>query len=292
MTGSGPDPRGEAPGGSVGEADLLLRVERGDVLGVGVDLLEQSEAVDLVLEGMRRRLPWRVSLLAVHGVMGGALHRERRRLLNRFELNLTCGQPVRWALDLLDDAELETRVYGPELTLRICEKAAGEGMSVFLYGSEEAVLERLERELVRRFPGLRVAGTMPSAFGPVDEAEQDRIAERIRGTGASVCLVGLGCPRQEPFIDAMAARTGMPMAGVGGSFEFIAGTKPSAPGWMKDRGLEWSFRLATEPRRLWRRFLFLNPLFLVMLSLQAVGLWRPSRVGSRGEPAPGGPVPG
>ena len=268
------------------------RPVRGNVLGVGVDRLEHRDAVEVTLQAMRAGLPWRISLLAVHGVMGGALHRSRRHLLNRFELNLTCGQPVRWALNLLDSAGLETRVYGPDFTLSLSEAAAREGLTVFLYGSTDEVLDRLEDELGSRFPALVIAGRRASAFRPIPEAEQDEIAAEIRASGASICLVGLGCPRQENFIDAMARRSGVPMAGVGGSFEFIAGTKPSAPAWMKRVGLEWAFRLQSEPKRLWRRFIFLNPLFLALLAAQKAGVWRPPVPGPGGDPPGDQVVPG
>ena len=265
---------------------------RGNVLGVGVDELEHDEAVEMALEAMRGRLPWRISLLAVHGVMGGALHRSRRRLLNRFELNLTCGQPVRWALNLLDSAGLGTRVYGPDFTLSVSEAAAREGLSVFLYGSSDEVLARLAGQLASRFPELRIAGRRSSTFRPIGPAEQEEIAAEIAGSGASICFVGLGCPRQENFIDVMAPRAGVAMAGVGGSFEFIAGTKPSAPDWMKRSGLEWLFRLGSEPRRLGRRFLMLNPLYLVLLAAQKSGLWRPAAIGVRGDRPGDQVVPG
>lgn len=265
---------------------------RGNVLGVGVDRLEHREAVETTLEAMRAGLPWRISLLAVHGVMGGALHPGRRRLLNRFELNLTCGQPVRWALNLLDSAGLRTRVYGPDLTLAVSEAAGKEGMPVYLYGSTDEVLDRLEAELGSRFPELTIAGRRASAFRPITRSEQEEIAAEIASSGAAICFVGLGCPRQENFIDAMAPLAGIPMAGVGGSFEFIAGTKPSAPVWMKQSGLEWVFRLGSEPARLWRRFLFLNPLFLILLAAQKVGVWRPSAAGKRGSGPGDQVVPG
>lgn len=270
----------------------LPEVSRGNVLGVGVDLLESDQATDLILGAMREGLPWRISLLAVHGIMGGALHPDRRRLLNRFELNLTCGQPVRWALNLLDSAGLETRVYGPELTLSVCERAASEGLPVFLYGSQDAVLTQLSRELRRRFPELLIAGSRPSVFRPIDREEQEEIAAEIADSGARICLVGLGCPRQELFIDVLADRVGIPMAGVGGSFEFIAGTKPWAPQWMRSAGLEWLFRLISEPGRLWRRFLLLNPLYLAMIVAQYAGVLRPGTPGPRGLAATEGLVPG
>lgn len=270
----------------------LSEVARGNVLGVGVDLLESDQATELILGAMREGLPWRISLLAVHGIMGGALHPDRRRLLNRFELNLTCGQPVRWALNLLNSAGLKTRVYGPELMLSICGRAASEGLPVFLYGSEDRVLTQLTGELHRRFPELQVAGTRPSMFRLIGLKEQNEIAAEIANSGARICLVGLGCPRQEPFIDVLADRAGVPMAGVGGSFEFIAGTKPWAPRWMRSSGLEWLFRLMTEPGRLWRRFLLLNPLYLAMIAAQQTGILRPGTPGLRGSEAGEGPVPG
>ncbi|HEX6249801.1 MAG TPA: WecB/TagA/CpsF family glycosyltransferase, partial [Gemmatimonadaceae bacterium] len=195
------------------------------------------------------------------------------------------GQPVRWALRWLHGVALADRVRGPTLMLQVCEACAREGIPVLLYGSRAVTLDRLAANLKTRFPTLVIAGRMPSAFRELSEDEQLAIAGAIRASGAGLTFVGLGCPRQEVWAYENREMISMPALAVGAAFDFHAGTLPEAPGWMQRAGLEWLYRLAREPRRLWRRYLLLNPLYLLMVAAQRVGIHR-LHAGSGAPPRP------
>jgi exopolysaccharide biosynthesis WecB/TagA/CpsF family protein len=147
-------------------------------------------------------------------------------------------------------------------------------LPVYFYGSRPDVLERLTANLRTRFPALRVAGARPSLFRRSTEEERAFIIEEIRRAGARIIFVGLGCPRQEVWVYENARALGLPAIAVGAAFDFHAGLLPQAPRALQDKGLEWAFRLIKEPRRLWRRYLFLNPLFVSLLLMQWSGLSR------------------
>jgi N-acetylglucosaminyldiphosphoundecaprenol N-acetyl-beta-D-mannosaminyltransferase len=204
--------------------------------------------------------------------MTGATDSEHRFRLNRFGLIVPDGQPVRWALNLLHGTTLRDRVYGPELTLRVCAAAAGKQVPIFLYGGTDEILQHLRRNLAVRFPGILIAGVKSSRFRQVSREEQDEICAEITRSGARIVLVGLGCPRQEVWAYEQSRRLSMPLLAVGAAFPFIAGRLAQAPPWMQRLGLEWLFRLAIEPTRLWRRYLLLNPAYVALVMLQALGL--------------------
>ncbi len=252
----------------------MIDTGRYGVLGIGIDAVDYEAAVERVIVAARERRPLGVSALAVHGVMTGVADPVHRHRLNDLELVVPDGQPVRWALRLLYGVSLADRVYGPRLMLETCRRLALEGLPAFLYGSQPQVLEQLVANVIRQIPELRIAGTMPSRFRRLTVAERDAVIDTIRGSGAAVTFVGLGCPRQEVWVYECRQRLGMPALAVGAAFDFHAGTLPQAPLWMQRRGLEWAFRLAMEPRRLWRRYLLLNPAYLVLLAVQRLRLRR------------------
>lgn len=239
-----------------------------NLLGVRVDAVDYEAAVQRILGAARLREPYRCAALAVHGVMTGALDREQRYRLNRFELAVPDGQPVRWGLNLIHGTALRERVYGPELALRVCQAAASEELPLFLYGSRPPVVRAMAARLRQRFTGLAVVGCEPSRFRRLESGERQALIERIRDSGAALTLVGIGCPRQEVWAYELAEELSMPVLAIGAAFDFVAGSHPQAPRWMQRAGLEWLFRLAREPGRLWRRYLLLNPLFLILLALQ------------------------
>jgi exopolysaccharide biosynthesis WecB/TagA/CpsF family protein len=156
--------------------------------------------------------------------------------------------------------------------LEVCERAELRGFAVGLYGNRPDVLADLRRQLESRFPRLRIAATIPSRFGRVSPREQAELAKRISESGTDILFVGLGCPRQEVWLYENRGRLNMPLIAVGAAFDYHAKRLPQAPSWMQDRGLEWLYRLWREPRRLWRRYVLLNPLFLWLLALQYVSL--------------------
>ncbi len=239
-----------------------------NILGVGISAVDYESAVEKITSAAREKRPFAVSALAVHGVMTGALDAEHRHRLNKLDLVVPDGQSVRWALNWLDNIKLPDRVYGPNLTLKVCERAAQENLSVYLYGSRLEVLEKFETNLKAKFPQLVIAGKQPSRFRQVSPQEQIEIAQTIKASGASIVMVGLGCPRQEIWVYENRELIGMPLLAVGAAFDFHAGTVSQAPAWVQKRGLEWFYRLVQEPQRLWKRYLYLNPLYLAMIALQ------------------------
>lgn len=239
-----------------------------NLLGILVDATTYDEVVERVFDAARDARGLSVSATAVHGVMEGVHDPEHAARLNAFDILTPDGQPVRWALNWLHGTKLRERVYGPELMLRCCERAAELGFPIYLYGSTKEVLDPLRTNLEHRFPGLRIAGSSPSRFRPVDMDEQEQIAEEIRGSGARLVFVGLGCPRQETFVWAMRDRVSLPTLAVGAAFDFHAGLAKEAPAWMQRHGLQWLHRLARSPRRLWRRYVLLNPEYVARVIAQ------------------------
>lgn len=260
-----------------------MQAGKRNVLGILVDVIDYDGAVEAVIGAARRKTPFIVTALAVHGLMTGVFDREQRYRLNKFDLAVPDGQPVRWALNLLYGVGLKNRVYGPDLTLAVLARAEAEELSVYLYGSTPETLSRMQENLSRRFPGLAIAGSECSRFRRLNTNERTEIAARIRRSGASIALVGLGCPRQEVWAYEFRNYLSVPILAVGAAFPFIGGVLPQAPRSMQDRGLEWLFRLWIEPKRLWRRYLLLNPVYALLLFLQTLKILHLSTVGK--EPA-------
>lgn len=252
----------------------MYQLGKRNVIGILIDAVDYDASVEFVLRAARERRGAAVSALAVHGVMTGVLDPAHKYRLNHFDLLVPDGQPVRWVLNWLHRAKLEDRVYGPNLTLKVCERAAAERLPIYLYGSTVDTLAALGKSLRERFPGIQIAGSEASKFRRLASSEKSEIAERIVQSGAAITFVGLGCPRQECFAFEFRDALSMPVLAVGAAFPFIAGQVAQAPVWMQDRGLEWLFRLCAEPTRLWRRYLYLNPAYLFLIALQASGLSR------------------
>jgi N-acetylglucosaminyldiphosphoundecaprenol N-acetyl-beta-D-mannosaminyltransferase len=257
----------------VSVASTKVRGKR-SVLGVLVDVTDYADATERIMAAARERRPYAVTALAVHGVMTGVQDKAHNARLNSFDLVTPDGQPVRWALNLVHGAGLEDRVYGPTLTLKVVERAAAEGLPVYLYGSTDPVLARLVPALEGMFPALKIAGVEASKFRASRPGEAEEIAERIKASGARVVLVGLGCPRQEVFAYAMRPLLDMPLLAVGAAFDYHAGLLKNPPAWMQKYALEWLWRFGLEPKRLWKRYVLLNPAYLSRLGAQKSGLWK------------------
>lgn len=245
-------------------------IDRGkhNVLGVRIDAVDYEASVERIITAARKRQPLAVSALAVHGVMTGVLDRTHRYRLNRLDLVVPDGQPVRWALNRLHRARLSDRVYGPNLMLDVCRRAADEEIPVFLFGGSGELLDALQKRLAERFPRMQIAGVQASRFRCMTPAEKAETVEQIRQSGAGVTLVGLGCPRQEVWVYEFREALSMPLLAVGAAFNFHAGQLAQAPPFMQRHGLEWFYRLVREPRRLWRRYLLLNPMYATLVALQ------------------------
>lgn len=241
---------------------------RHNVLGVMVNAVDYDAAVARIIDAAGRSQPLAVSALAVHGVMTGALDPVHRHRLNSLDLVVPDGQPVRWALNRLYGTGLTDRVYGPTLMLKTCQRAAEEGLPIFLFGGTAELLDKLQGNLRAQFPELKIAGVLASKFRRMQPDERDETVRVIRDSGAAITFVGLGCPRQEVWAYEFRSALGMPILAVGAAFNFHAGLLAQAPAAWQSRGLEWLFRLLREPGRLWRRYLLLNPLYAGLVLLQ------------------------
>jgi exopolysaccharide biosynthesis WecB/TagA/CpsF family protein len=238
-----------------------------DLFGVHVSATTCQEAVEAAIRAARNRVPAVLTHLAAHGIMTVSLDADLRRRVNSFQIVAPDGQPVRWAMNLLHRLGLRDRVYGPDTMLQLCRRAAAERIPIYLYGSTPAVVRSLRDALVRRCPGLIVAGAESPPFGEVSEAERLAAVARINASGAGIVFLGLGCPKQDHFAYDHRQMIPAVQVCVGAAFDFHAGHKRMAPRWMQRHGLEWFFRLCAEPRRLWRRYLVTNTLFIVHLLL-------------------------
>ncbi|MCC6456160.1 MAG: WecB/TagA/CpsF family glycosyltransferase [Caldilineaceae bacterium] len=261
-------------------------IDRGkhNILGIQISAVDYAAAVEKITQAAHARRSFGVSALAVHGVMTGVHDPAHAYRLNHLDLVVPDGQPVRWALNLLYKTGLSDRVYGPNLTLKVCERAAVEELPIYLYGSKDKVLEQFCANLTERYPCLKIAGMQPSMFRQISAEEKCRIVTQIRESGAAIVLVGLGCPRQEVWVYEHLGHLPMPMLAVGAAFDFHAGTLAQAPAHLQATGLEWAYRLLREPRRLWKRYVLLNPQYLSLLTLQALHL-RPFPLQTMSPPA-------
>jgi len=238
------------------------------ILGIGVSLTDYARTIDAVISAAKERRPLRVTALAVHGLMEGFYDKDLAHNLNSFDIVTPDGQPVKWALNLLGAKEIKDRVCGPVLMFKICERAAPEKIPVFFYGSKKEILERLEANLLKLCPGLIVAGVKADRFRDTTPDEDREDIDTINGSGALIVFVGKGCPRQEKWIAAHGLRIRGATIAVGAAFDFHAGMLKRPSKFFQDLGLEWAFRLAQEPRRLWKRYILLNPAFVFNLCLQ------------------------
>jgi N-acetylglucosaminyldiphosphoundecaprenol N-acetyl-beta-D-mannosaminyltransferase len=239
-----------------------------DVLGIPLALTDYTRTLNWMEAAIEARQHAYICVAAVHTVMESQEDPELREAVLASDFTVPDGQPLVWAMNLLGH-HLSSRVYGPDLMERACERAAATGRRFFLYGGRAEALERLRDELPERYPGLQFAGIRHAPFRELSEEEAAEVAAELNAAGADVVWVGLGVPLQEKWMRAMRGRLDAPvLVGVGAAFDFHAGLKRQAPDGLQRLGLEWAFRLVQEPRRLWRRYLRYNPRFVLGFARQ------------------------
>ena len=229
-------------------------------------------------DATRRVLAWSkagesryVCVANVHMVMESYDAPNFHKIVNAADLVTPDGVPLVWMLRRLGFPNQE-RVAGPDLALKICEAASRKGIPVGFYGGTPEVLQSLVTNLKRKYPALKITYAYSPPFRPLTPEEDAQVVEEITGSGTRILFVGLGCPKQERWMAAHKGRVQAVMIGVGAAFDFHAGRLPQAPAWMRRAGLEWLFRLLTEPRRLWRRYARHNPRFVILALMQLLGL--------------------
>jgi len=202
-----------------------------------------------------------VCICNAHSVVTARQDKEFATAVNSADMATPDGAPVAWLMRRLG-ASGQQRINGPDLMLKYCEAAAKRGESIYLYGGAETTLSILRDELPKRFPGLVIAGSHSPPFRALSEEEDAAIVRDINDSGAGTIWVSLGCPKQEKWMAAHRGRINGVMIGVGAAFDYHAGVISRAPLWMQNNGLEWLHRLASEPRRLWKRYFVTNTLFI------------------------------
>jgi len=251
-----------------------MSIQRVNVLGVGVSAITMPLAVETIEKWIIQRQREYVCVTNVHLIMECQRDEKLRQIHNRAGMVTPDGMPLVWLSHLNGFRQVE-RVYGPDLLLAFCARSATQGYRHYFYGGAEGVPQLLVKRLTQRFPGLEIAGMFSPPFTPLSPREDAQIVDMINQTQPDVIWVGLGAPKQERWMAAHLGRIQAPvMIGVGAAFDFHSGLKPQAPYWMQRHGLEWVFRLANEPQRLWRRYLIYNPLFIFLVLQQFMGLRR------------------
>ena len=233
----------------------------GQVLGVPIDVVARVEAINRLIGWARLRQSAYVTICNVHVVVTASRDPAYRSVISDSDMATPDGAPIAWMLRRLGYRN-QPRISGPDLMWELCERSVQERLPVFFYGSTDATLSLLKRRLNETFPDLKIAMESPP-FRTLSVEEDAAAVERINASGAGFVFVGLGCPKQERWMASHRGIINAVMIGVGAAFDFHAGTVKRAPQWMQDHGLEWLHRLASEPGRLWKRYLVTNTLFVL-----------------------------
>ena len=237
------------------------------ILGMRVDSTSYASATIQMIEWAQRHESRYVCVANVHTAMEAYDSSEFQNMINAADLVTPDGMPLVWVMRRLGYPYQE-RVYGPDLTIKLIETAAAQGVAVGFYGSSTKTLERLMTSFQKKYQDLKVAYHCSPPFRQLTEEENDAVIHSINVSGTRILFVGLGCPKQERWMATHRGKIQAVMIGVGAAFDFHSGVKRQAPHWMQGSGLEWLFRLFQEPIRLWKRYLYQNPRFVVLILKQ------------------------
>jgi N-acetylglucosaminyldiphosphoundecaprenol N-acetyl-beta-D-mannosaminyltransferase len=244
--------------------------QRVDVLGVKISATNMVEATAIIKRWIEQDEKHYVCVTGVHGVMECQRDEELRQIHNGSGLTVPDGMPMVWAGKSFGVRHMG-RVYGPDLMLAVCTMSAGQGFTNFLYGGGEGVAEELRQSLASKCPGVNIVGTYTPPFRPLNGAEERQLIEQVAGLKPDIFWVGLSTPKQERFMaEYLPKLETKVMLGVGAAFDIHTGRVKDAPGWVKKTGLQWFHRLVQEPKRLWKRYLINNPIFIVKFIRQLI----------------------
>jgi exopolysaccharide biosynthesis WecB/TagA/CpsF family protein len=241
-----------------------MQIEKRSLFGINIAITDYDLASDVIIENAVRKKSFGVSALAVHGLVSAVRNKELGTLVNKIDLIVPDGQPVRWALNSFHNVDLKERVYGPTLMLHVLKKAEKNNLNIYLFGSTAQILDKLSDFIKSNYKKANLVGRHADRFREATPEEDVEDVHKIKASGAHIVLVGRGCPRQEVWVAEHLGKINAVMIAVGAAFDFLAGTLKQAPSWMQDHGLEWLFRLITEPRRLWKRYLLTNSFFIYL----------------------------
>ena len=241
------------------------------VLGAPIDVVNWQQAIERIFNWAKSRESKYVCACNVHVVVTAKSDPKLSEAIAHADLATPDGMPIAWSIRRAGYTG-QRRINGPDLMLQTCVRASQEGVSVFLLGSSQSILEDLRKKLLADCHGLKIAGHHSPPFRPLSDAEDLSIASSINESGAGIVFVGLGCPKQELWMQRQRGKIHAVMIGVGAAFDYHAGTLKRAPVWMQGIGMEWLYRLMMEPRRLWRRYLVTNSIFIAATAAQLMQL--------------------
>lgn len=240
------------------------------VIGAPIDSLNWSRALTRLADWAASRESRYVCICNAHSVVTARQNQTFAKVIHEADMATPDGAPVAWLMRRLGVTSQE-RINGPDLMWRYCAEAAQRDESIYLYGGMPQTLETLQSKLVEEFPGLTIAGAYSPPYRQLTAKEDAAVVQAINSSGAGTVWVSLGCPKQEEWMAEHRGRINAVMIGVGAAFDYHAGTIQRAPLWMQRNGLEWLHRLCSEPRRLWRRYLVTNSLFIFYAARQLSG---------------------
>jgi N-acetylglucosaminyldiphosphoundecaprenol N-acetyl-beta-D-mannosaminyltransferase len=245
---------------------------RFNILGIGVSVVNMQTTVDTIGKALENGTRGYVCVSPVHPFVVAQSDPVFRSIFNHSLLTVPDGMPIVWLGRLLGHRSIG-RVYGPDLMLEIMRQSKEHGWTHFFYGGAEGVADELRKRMEERFPGIRVVGTYCPPFRPLTEKEEKDLQEMLKLQKPDFMWIGLGVPKQERFIAQYATKLDAKiMIGVGAAFDIHTGRLKDAPAWVKNAGMQWLHRLLQEPRRLWRRYLLMNPVFIILIILQLLHL--------------------
>jgi N-acetylglucosaminyldiphosphoundecaprenol N-acetyl-beta-D-mannosaminyltransferase len=246
------------------EVDLTFSRKTVSVLGAFIDVLDWDIALRKIKNWGNNRDSRYVCICNAHSIVTTGSDTEFYNVIQNADMATSDGAPVAWLMRKLGYTQ-QQRINGPDLMWKYCIEAnqSADWPSIYLYGAREDTLKLLQLRLADQFPRLKIAGAFSPPFHALYPQEELNIINRINESGAGVVWVSLGCPKQEKWMAAQRGKVNAVMIGVGAAFDFHAGTVVRAPLWMQSSGLEWLHRLCSEPRRLWKRYLVTNTIFII-----------------------------
>lgn len=241
---------------------MTAHYHKTQLFGVDYASVDYKSATEIIIHNALQNRSFGVSALAVHGLVESKRSEAIGRHIARIDMIVPDGKPVQWALNAFNDTALKDRVYGPELTKHVLEAASERQLRVYLYGSTGSTLERLQKHITARYPGVILCGIHVDRFRDATLEEDTEDIQKIKASKANIVLVGRGCPRQEIWVSQHLGKVDAVMMAVGAAFDYFVGNIKQPPVWMQQAGLEWMFRLSQEPRRLFKRYAVTNSLYI------------------------------
>jgi N-acetylglucosaminyldiphosphoundecaprenol N-acetyl-beta-D-mannosaminyltransferase len=245
--------------------------QRVNVLGVGVTPLDARQTIDVIDAVIRESSKCYICVTGVHGIMEAQQDPALRTIINQSLITTADGRPTVWVGRLQGFRKMK-QLTGPNLMLQLCEESVAKGQTHFFYGGDTGVAQNLKDQLESRYPGLRVVGTYTPPFRPLNEEEERQLQETVGRLKPDVFWIGLSTPKQERFMAQYLTKLDTKvMIGVGAAFDIHTGRIKESPEWLKATGFQWFHRMCQEPRRLWKRYLYNNPRFIVRITAQLLG---------------------